>query len=58
MTTSAELTSVAGRALGFAVELHDEAGAIRSDTYRRGVITTSRFNTRVTERARDAGAAS
>lgn len=36
----------------------DEAGAIRSDTHRRSVITTSRFSTRVTERAREAGATS
>ncbi len=53
------LTAVEGRQLTFAVQARDDAAVVSRGTHRRAVVITSRFQTRLQNRAtRDAGTSS
>jgi len=60
VTVEVELTAVDGRTLTFAVQAHDDAAVISRGTHRRAIISPSRFNARLRDRAarteRDASA--
>ncbi len=51
VTVEVELTAVAGRQLTFALEASDDMAVISRGTHRRAIIITSRFQSRLQERA-------
>lgn len=51
VTVEVELVAVEGRMLTFAIQASDDAAVVSRGTHRRAVITTSRFNVRLHDRA-------